>query len=616
MWVLHLGSVRRYIPTVFFVFAGSPLLFAEAPVWNLESHRLVSAPGIVQAAPAPLHRTYPTSTTTWKEVSLPGDLIRQGLGSQTSSAYYRFKVGLDSQQNRYSIRIGEISDRDQVYFNGQPLASTGEWDAESPQAYDRIRIYDIPAGAGPGPHEIVVQVRNLNNDELGIYRGQIIAGPSSMIWEQYYLEMLGQIALLAAYLTTAVYFLFLFVRRRVEREYAYFGFFLISLVIYHFFRTQLKFELPLDFATMKRIQYASLFGMVPSFYFFLDSFYRPQHISFRISRMAMTALLIVPVVCILLILNSHKATDWEWANQSLAQPSWIPHTILCFAILVANLHKRDARLMILGFLALLICMILDILQSQGLTNLPTLTPIGLAVFILGIAGVLANRFVRLNQELAETNASIQRFVPAGFLNLLGRSDIRRTFLGDQVAVDRITVMFTDIREFTSLSETMSPSENFAFINSYYKRVGPVIRANGGFIDKYLGDGFMALFPAGADRALDAAIEMQKTLIEYNRSRTERNFRPIAVGVGIHSGRCILGLVGEEKRMDGTVISDAVNVASRLEKLTQEHDCFAIVSKEATGTLKEEKKYKLKDLGSVQVRGRQESVSILGLEGTL
>ena len=270
--------------------------------------------------------------------------------------------------------------------------------------------------------------------------------------------------------------------------------------------------------------------------------------------------------------------------------------------------------MILGFLTLLVATILDVLQSQALTNLPTLTPIGLAVFNLGIAGVLANRFVRLNQELALNNESIRRFVPAGFLNLLGREDITATSLGDQVAIDEIAVMFTDIREFTTLSETMTPAENFAFINSYYKRVGPIIRNHDGFIDKYLGDGFMALFPKGAATALAAAIEMQDTLKAYNGFRIQRGYRPIQVGVGIHSGRCILGLVGEQKRIDGTVISDAVNVASRLEKLTQKHSCLAIVSTEAAARLPASHRFRLSDLGRVEVRGRREPVGIMGLEG--
>ena len=587
---------------------------AQDGVWALSSHRITNAPAKVQVAPAPMTREYPATKLKWTPVNTPGDLIHAGIGNHTSAAYYRLKLAFDSGTQRYSIRLGEISDRDQVYFNGEPMSSTGTWDAVSPQAYDRIRVYDLPVNAGTGPHELIVQVRNDNNDELGIYRGQIEAGPSRLIWKKYYLEMTAQLALLSAYLTTALYFLFLFVRRRVEREYLYFGLFLVFLVVYHFFRTQLKFELPVEFAPMKKAQYVALVGMVPLFYFFLDAFFRPSRRAFRWTRKALTVLLLLPATGLGLIFLSDRATSWEIWNQRLIQPSWIPFVLACLAILLTNLRKRDARLMILGFLTLLVATILDVLQSQALTNLPTLTPIGLAVFNLGIAGVLANRFVRLNQELALNNESIRRFVPAGFLNLLGREDITATSLGDQVAIDEIAVMFTDIREFTTLSETMTPAENFAFINSYYKRVGPIIRNHDGFIDKYLGDGFMALFPKGAATALAAAIEMQDTLKAYNGFRIQRGYRPIQVGVGIHSGRCILGLVGEQKRIDGTVISDAVNVASRLEKLTQKHSCLAIVSTEAAARLPASHRFRLSDLGRVEVRGRREPVGIMGLEG--
>ena len=589
-------------------------MYADDIVWSLSPDRISQAPEKVHVAPAPLQKQYPKSAPDWQEVKWPQDLIKVGIGDSASSAYYRILLHLNAPNTRYSIRLGEVSDRDQLYFNGQPLDSTGDWDAMKAQAYDRIRVYDLPVGQGPGPHELIVQVKNQNNDELGIYRGQIEAGPSELIWRKYYLQMVGQIALLAAYLTAAMYFLFLFVRRRVEREYLFFGLFLVFLVVYHFFRTQLKFELPLEFAAMKKVQYTALLFMVPLFYFFLDSFFRPAHQLFRWLRIGLSILTIAPAVAWTFIVLTDKATDWEFWNQSLVQPSWIPYVLGCLTILITNIGKRDARLMILGFLAMVITLILDVLQSQALTNLPTLSPFGLAFFILGIAGVLANRFVRLNQELARTNDSIRRFVPATFLQLLGQEDITKTSLGDQVAVDRIAVMFTDIREFTSLSESMTPTENFAFINSYYKRVGPVIRKHGGFIDKYLGDGFMALFPGGTDAALMAAIEMQQNLTEYNEYRVQRGYRPIQVGAGIHAGRCILGLVGEQKRMDGTVISDAVNVASRLEKLTQQHQCMAIVSREAANSLQSAAQFRLMDLGSVQVRGRREPVVILGLGG--
>jgi two-component system sensor histidine kinase ChiS len=169
--------------------------------------------------------------------------------------------------------------------------------------------------------------------------------------------------------------------------------------------------------------------------------------------------------------------------------------------------------------------------------------------------------------LSKINIAYGRFVPHEFLKFLERESIVDVQLGDQVQKE-MTVLFADIRSFTSLSERMSPKENFDFLNAYLSRVSPVIRNHNGFIDKYIGDAVMALFPQTADDAVQAAIEMQKQVSLYNSYRQENGYDPIAIGIGLHSGTLMLGTVGESQRMESTVIADAVNLASRLEGLTK------------------------------------------------
>ncbi len=110
----------------------------------------------------------------------------------------------------------------------------------------------------------------------------------------------------------------------------------------------------------------------------------------------------------------------------------------------------------------------------------------------------------------KTNASFSRFVPREFLRFLNREEIVNVELGDNVQCE-MTILFSDIRSFTSISEKMSPQETFTFLNGLLERLCPLIRKHGGFIDKYLGDGIMALFPGSPDVALDAAIEMHRGL---------------------------------------------------------------------------------------------------------
>ncbi|MGZ6539395.1 MAG: adenylate/guanylate cyclase domain-containing protein, partial [Bacteroidia bacterium] len=107
-----------------------------------------------------------------------------------------------------------------------------------------------------------------------------------------------------------------------------------------------------------------------------------------------------------------------------------------------------------------------------------------------------------------------KFVPFEFIGSLGHKLITDVKLGDQVE-KVVTVLFTDIRDYTTLSEQMTPEQNFQFVNSYNERMGPIIRKYKGFINQYLGDAIMALFPESAENTLAAAIEMQKDIYEFN-----------------------------------------------------------------------------------------------------
>lgn len=126
------------------------------------------------------------------------------------------------------------------------------------------------------------------------------------------------------------------------------------------------------------------------------------------------------------------------------------------------------------------------------------------------------------------------------------------------------VLFSDIRSFTALSEKMSPQEAFNFINAYFGRIGPVIRRSGGFIDKYIGDAIMALFPGEPASSVEAALGIQRELRKFNVELRAAGREALAAGVGIHYGSLSLGTVGEADRMDSTVIGDMVNLACRLD----------------------------------------------------
>ncbi len=200
-----------------------------------------------------------------------------------------------------------------------------------------------------------------------------------------------------------------------------------------------------------------------------------------------------------------------------------------------------------------------------------------------------------------------RFVPNEFLALLGCKNLVDIRLGD-AKQQEMTVLFCDIRGFTQLSENMTPSESFKFINEYLSYMEPLISEHQGFVDKYIGDAIMALF-ADADDAVTAGIAMLKSLENYNRTRKKEQQEPIYVGIGINTGLLILGTVGGEKRMDGTVISDAVNLSSRIEDLTKNYKVPLLITHHTFMALRHPENYAIRMVDSIKVKGKDELITV-------
>ncbi|RLD56751.1 MAG: hypothetical protein DRJ05_10825, partial [Bacteroidetes bacterium] len=211
-------------------------------------------------------------------------------------------------------------------------------------------------------------------------------------------------------------------------------------------------------------------------------------------------------------------------------------------------------------------------------------------------------------DISKMTEAYSRFVPKQFLEYLGKEKFTDIKLGDQVQKE-MSVLFTDIRSFTEISEKMTPKENFDFINHYLGFMEPVIGSNNGFIDKYIGDSIMALFSDNPEDAINAGIEMRIKLSQFNQMMIQLGKPIINSGIGIHTGTLMLGVVGGEGRMDGTVISDAVNLASRLEGLTKIYGSSIIISQDTLIKINNPEKYNYRFLDIVKVKGKQEAVYI-------
>ncbi|WP_204137481.1 response regulator [Halomicronema sp. CCY15110] len=210
--------------------------------------------------------------------------------------------------------------------------------------------------------------------------------------------------------------------------------------------------------------------------------------------------------------------------------------------------------------------------------------------------------------LAKINQAYGRFVPREFLQFLDKESIVEVELGNHVE-RQMSVVFADIRDFTTLSEQMSPEDNFKFLNAFLSRMEPAIAEHHGFVDKYIGDAIMALFSRGADDALQAAIEMLRRLEIYNEERSQYDKIPLEVGIGINTGKVMLGTVGGRNRMDSTAISDTVNVAARIERMTRIYSANLLISHHTFLALSDSNQYAMRVIDRVQVKGKVAYVSV-------
>lgn len=286
----------------------------------------------------------------------------------------------------------------------------------------------------------------------------------------------------------------------------------------------------------------------------------------------------------------------------------------CFLVVAAVRGDRRSLQFLTAFMLFVLAMVHDVLISLGAftsgVRLGTLGFIAvMAVFALLLIGDFVSSFLlnrqlavdlqQTNADLEKTHRSVLRFVPDAFLQLLGKRNVVEVQRGDHTQ-EELEILFCDLRGFTTLIEVLGPDRAFPFINRYLRHMEPPITNNGGFISQYLGDCIMALFTSGADDAVLAAIEMSRALERFNEAEPEG---PVRFGIGLASGPLMLGTIGGDERLDGGVIGDSVNHASRLEGMTKLYGTTLLIDESTRDRLQRPEALILREVDRVVAKGR-------------
>ena len=291
-------------------------------------------------------------------------------------------------------------------------------------------------------------------------------------------------------------------------------------------------------------------------------------------------------------------------------------------------QRREGRLIALALLIVLLCSAWPVATARGWMHAGKMTPYapaaGFTVFMVMLAAGAGHRLehqrrkreqaIRDRLAEAEKNEALsktfERYVPQEFLSCLDKTSILEIQRGDHVQ-RQMSVLFSDIRSFTTMVEGHTHDENFSFINRYFASMEPPIRMAGGFVDSYEGDAMMALFPgkqaSSADDAVAAGIGMLKALAVFNRERTAEGQTPVSIGVGVNTGELILGTIGSSERMKCGVIGDPVNLAARVEGMTKLYGAAMLITEFTYALLRHP--VELREVDRVKVKGKKAAVTV-------
>lgn len=573
--------------------------------WAFYWQKLLEPADFPRTASQPTFIQFPSP---WNNHTVNGQTL-QGDGYAT----YRLKVKLAPQalKQRYAFRMRNMSSAYSLWVNDEHMVEVGKVGKTHDEMEPRYQPQIIHFTPDRPELAITLQVSNFHHRKGGAAWNDITIGTEKQIRTQQKSLDHFDLFILGSLMMMAFYHFGLFFLRRSDQSTLYFGLFCLIIGVRSLFYRDIPISMvipDISWEAINKMRYLTTYIALPTFMMFVHNLY-PQEFSKKVLY-AINGLAAIFVGMV--FFTPVKASSGTML------PYQIMTVLAClytFYVLfrAARQQRADVWWFIIGFISFFLAVLNDVLADQEIIDSILLIPFGLFLFIFSQAFILSRRFSRAFIRIEKLTQAYQRFVPAEFLANLKQDDIVDVRLGDHTE-QTMSVLFADIRSFTGMSENMTPQETFTFLNAYLGRMEPAINEHNGFIDKYVGDEIMALFGDTANDAVNAALSMLSRLKEYNTHRRNNGYPPVQIGIGINTGELMLGTIGARNRMEGTVISDAVNLASRIERLTKTYNTTLLISEHTLRALNEPEQYSIRLIDQVQVDGKSEWVNLYEVDG--
>lgn len=294
-------------------------------------------------------------------------------------------------------------------------------------------------------------------------------------------------------------------------------------------------------------------------------------------------------------------------------------SVIAFAVVAHALIKRKpfALMFLISFLFFISAAIFDALISNGIINAPFISHFAILMLMIPMAFIVIRHFSaafktqeQMIEVIEKTNISFERFFPNEFLQFLDKKNVTDISLGDNTHKNMF-IAFIHLGINAKLLSSQAREELLILYNTVIQAANPVIKKHDGFIDKYLTDGLMVLFYGSAEKTVDCIIEITQLIKKINLHRQEQSLQPIHISSGIHYGKLMMGTIGETERMDTTVISDVVNISSRMHNYATQKNVNVIISETVREQLPESywRTHACFYYGKIQFHGKKNLINV-------
>ncbi|UOG49039.1 adenylate/guanylate cyclase domain-containing protein [Leptospira noguchii] len=567
--------------------------FIENPKIDSEKNRTIPVPKAWTRIQEPDGKNYPGTgiATYFLKVILPENLSSNNLAILAETSETAYEVWIDDNKIGTQGIPGKTAD-----------TSTPEWN---------VKI--LPFQIDKKEFQIRIPLSNFYHARGGL-TARLILGDEDQIIRLRERRMTMDVFLLGFLVAMALYHFTLYFLRKKDAALLYFG----TICFVFCFReistgqNLIQVVFPgISYNVHMRIVYLSFYLLTPITAAFLRALFPEE-----LKKEVYYGIVFISSIFSLIVVSQDPVLFTATIEL------YYLFTFFCFAVgfyvlIFALIRKKPGAIAILvGMLAVFLSYSQDIFYTKRIIPTFILAPFGLIALIFSEAYLLAKRYSLafnavedMSESLKKINSSYKLFVPKELLKILNKHDILDIKLGD-IAEEEMSLLYNEIRTFSDFSEKITGKENFEFINSFLGKVGPVIRKRDGFIDKYFGEAFLALFPPEPEKALESAIEIQRILREFNRERIANGKDPIRSGSGIHTGPILLGTIGETERMESTVISSSVNVASKIVQLSRTYESSLLITDSTLFRLTNSSEYFYRVVDRIQIRDQRSIYTIL------